>query len=133
MPAALIFHKDVFIPDFARLPIFEGALTYGRHAQNVSAGDGAQTAIDLPKVFDASKATLVESEVNPQTGEVEKQVWRQSLDAENDLCFAMLPTGFIKTVWLNAKRDTHATLQRAKYVGGFQWRNMKNKLGAKKP
>jgi hypothetical protein len=130
--APLLFHKDVFIPDFAQAPIFEGKLTYSRHAQNVTLGDGTRTDIPLPPVFVAKDATLVESEINPMTGAVEKQVWRQHLDAENDLCFAMLPTGFIKTCWVNAKRDTHKTLQKAKYVGGFQWRSMKNKLGAAK-
>lgn len=127
--APLLFHKDVYIPDFAKAPIFEGALTYSRHAKNVTAGDGQVESIPLPPVFIAKAATLVESEVNPVTGEVEKQVWRQHLDAENDLCFAMLPNGFVKTVWLNAKRDTHKTLQRTKYIGGSQWRNMRNKLG----
>lgn len=127
----LLFHKDVYIPDFAKAPIFEGTLTYSKHAQHVTYGDGSQKAIPLPPVFVAKDATLVESEVNPRTGEVEKQVWRQHLDAENDLCFAMMPNGFIKTVWVNHKRDTHASLQRTRYVGGAQWRSMKNKLGTK--
>lgn len=124
----LIFHKDVFIPDFAKTPIYEGPVTYSKHAQHVSAGEGSAEAIALPPVFVAKDATLVEAEINPKTGEVEKQVWRQHLNDEYDLCFPMMPNGFIKTVWLNAKRDTHKTLQRTKYVGGSQWRSMKNKL-----
>lgn len=127
--APLMFHKDVFIPDFAKAPLFEGAITYSRHAQNVSSGTEGVDAIELPKVFNAKDATLVEVEVNPATGEVEKQVWRMPLDDQNDLCFPMLPSGLIKTVWLNARTDTHSTLRRTRYVGGFQWRNMKNKLG----
>ncbi len=123
-----MFHKDVYIPDFARVPLFEGRLNYARHAQNVSAGQGQLAQIELPEVFDASKATLVEVELCPRTGAVEKQVWRMPLDETNDLCFPMLAGGFVKTVWLNARSDTHTTLQRTRYVGGAQWRKMRNKL-----
>ncbi len=128
MPQALLFHKDVFIPEFAKKPLHEGEVRYARHALHVSGGTEAIQAIELPREFDAKKATLIEAEVNPLTGDVEKQVWRQPLDEQWDLCFPMMPGGFIKTVWLNARTDTHATLNRTKFVGGYEWRKMKNKL-----
>lgn len=131
MPQALMFHKDVFIPDFAKQPLHTGPLTYSRHAQNVSGDGGSQLrAIDLPTHLDLTQAKLVEVELNPVTGEVEKQVWRTPLDEQNDLCFPMLPNGFVKTVWLNARTDQHDTLRKSRYIGGYQWRNMKNKLKA---
>lgn len=126
--APLMFHKDVFIPDFAKVPLHEGPVRYAKHANHVSAGAGSYDQIPLPPVFVAKNATLVEVEINPVTGEVEKQVWRQPLNDEFDLCFPMLPDGFIKTVWLNHKTDTHKTLNKGKFVGGYQWRCMKNKL-----
>ena len=132
---ALIFHKDVFIPDFAKVPLFEGKLRFsgGRdsHADHVTREGGGYEGIPLPANFIAKNATLIEAYINPQTGEVEKQVWRQKLDDKRDICFPMLRGGFVKTVWLNDRTDTHSTLRRERYVGGFQWRNMKNKLGKK--
>lgn len=129
MPAPLLFHKDVFIPDFAKKPLHEGSLRYGTHARNVSSDGGQYRGIALPAVFIAKNATLIEVELNPVTGEVEKQVWRQPLNAEWDMCFPLLSDGFVKTVWLNRRDDTHKTLNKAKFVGGYQWRNMRNKLG----
>lgn len=124
----LLFHKDVYIPDHAKKPLHEGKLRYAGHARNVSAGSKSIDGIQLPEEFNAAKAVLVEVELNPVTGQVEKQVWRQSLDAENDLCFPMIADGFVKTVWLNHKKDTHKTLRKERYVSGFQWRNMKKKF-----
>jgi hypothetical protein len=129
----LMFHKDVFIPDFAQTPLFEGKVIYSRHAKNVSAGAGGYAKIDLPAIFDASKAELIEVEVDPHTRQVTKQVWRQSLDEERDLCFPLVPGGVIPTVWLNDKADTHETLNKRKYIGSYQWRNMKNKSRAGTP
>ena len=126
--APLLFHKDVFIPPHAQRPLHEGPLRYGTHATNVASGGGGHQAIELPAEFQAKGAILVEAELNPTTGAVEKQVWRQRLDDEWDLCFPMLPGGFVKTVWLNHRTDTHKTLNKAKFVGGYQWRCMKNKL-----
>lgn len=126
--APLMFHKDVFIPAEARAPLHEGEVKYAQHARNVASGTDSIRAIELPAQFDASKATLVEVEINPESGEIEKQVWRQALDDKWDLCFPMIPGGFIKTVWLNERTDTHTTLRKGRYVTGFQWRSMKNKL-----
>lgn len=130
--APLLFHKDVYLPEHARLPVYQGALTLSRHARNVTAGDGVEDAIPLPKEFTGEGATLIEVELDARTGQVTKQVWRQHLDAKSDLCFPMLPGGFVPTFWVNAKSDKHSTLQRGKYVGGSQWRNMRNKLADKK-
>lgn len=126
--APLMFHKDVFIPDFAKVPLHEGAVKYSKHAGNVCMGGGSYEQIPLPPVFVAKNATLIEVELNPVTGEVEKQVWRQPLNEEYDMCFPMMADGFIKTVWLNHKTDTHKTLNKGKFVGGYQWRSMRNKL-----
>lgn len=124
----LLFHKDVYIPDHAKVPLHEGALRYGHHATHVAAGGGGHAEITLPLEFSAKNAVLVEVELNSRTGAVEKQVWRQNLCSEWDLCFPMIAGGFIKTVWLNHKTDTHKTLNKGKFVGGYQWRCMKNKL-----
>lgn len=129
MQAPLMFHKDVFIPDFARQVIHGTRLTYGRHALNVSAGAGPGfEAIALPRVLDVTIAVLVEVEVNPRTGAIEKQVWRMPLNADTDICFPMLPDGFVKTVWLNARTDQHSTLRRDRYTDGYAWRRVKSKV-----
>lgn len=124
----LLFHRDVYIPDHAKVPLHEGALQYSKHAQHVASGAGDYDAIELPKEFSGRNATLIEVELNERTGAVEKQVWRQKLNDEWDLCFPMLAGGLVKTVWLNHRTDTHKTLNKAKFVGGYQWRCMKGKL-----
>lgn len=129
--APLLFHKDIFIPDFAQLPLFEGVLTYSRHARNVTLDHADMVRIELPVAFAAAGATLIEAELNASSGALEKQVWRQPLDDKRDLCFAMIAGGFIKTCWVNDRTDTHDTLQRGRYVRSHQWRSMKNKLLAR--
>lgn len=125
----LIFHKDVFIPDFAKVPVHVGALRYSRHAQNVSGqGNGGGRALSLPSTFDGKAATLIECELSSCGTQVAKQVWRMRYDNEFDLCFPLLPGGTVPTVWLNHRSDQHSTLSRGKYVGGAQWRKLKNKL-----
>jgi hypothetical protein len=125
---ALLFHKDIYIPDHAKKPLHEGSLRYGTHATHVASGGGDYGVIELPKEFASKGAVLIEVELNERTGAVEKQVWRQPFDAEWDICFPMIKDGFIKTVWLNRRTDTHKTLDRKKFVGGYQWRCMKGKL-----
>ena len=124
----LIFHKDVYIPDFAKAPVYVGALRYSRHARNVSGQVPGATALALPETFDGTKGVLVECELSPCDTEVTKQVWRLPYDSEFDLCFPLLPDGTVPTVWLNHRKDQHSTLARNKYVGGAQWRKMRNKL-----
>ncbi len=124
----LIFHKDVFIPDFAKAPVYVGALRYSRHAQNVSGLVPGGQALRLPATFESKGATLIECELSACGTRVSKQVWRMPYDSDFDLCFPLLPDGTVPTVWLNHRADQHSTLSRAKYVGGAQWRKLKNKL-----
>lgn len=132
--APLMFHKDVFIPDFAKVPMHDGCpLRVSKHAADRAAKGGGYDEIPLPPVFIAKNATLIEVELNPVTGAVEKQVWRQKLNDEYDLCFPLLSDGTVPTVWLNHRTDTHKTLNKGKFVGGYQWRCMKNKLVKAKP
>lgn len=129
--SVLLFHKDVYIPDHAKKPLHTGKLRYGNHALNVASGGGEYGKIELPMEFTGAGAVLVEVELNAADGTVEKQVWRQKLNAEWDICFPMIAGGFIKTVWLNHRTDTHTTLRKNKFVTGYQWRCMKAKvLGA---
>ncbi len=131
--SSLLFHKDVFIPEHARQPLHQGALRYGNHASHVSTNGGDYADIELPRQFSAEDAILIEAELDAKTGQVIKQVWRQRMNEEWDLCFPMLAGGFVKTVWLNRRTDTHKTLDKKKFVGGYQWRCMKNKLSGVQP
>ena len=124
----LLFHKDVYIPDHAKVPLHEGALKYGQHALNVSSNCAELPHIELPVSFTAKTAVLIEVELNEKTGAVEKQVWRQKLNEDWDMCFPMIGGGFVKTVWLNHRTDTHKTLNKNKFVSAYQWRTLRGRM-----
>lgn len=128
MALPLLFHKDVFLPEFSKKPVYAGPLHYSQHARNVAQEGGGHGAIELPATLNSKEAVLVEVELDNRTGSVQKQVWRQPLNEEWDLCFPLIPGGVVKTVWLNHRTDTHKTLDKTKFVSGYQWRGMKNKF-----
>jgi len=110
-----LFHKDVFMPPSAKSPVYVGKLMYSHHAIKEAQSDryGSMT---LPETFDPEAAELIESELSDDGTTVLKQVWRQALDENRDLVLVLTPTGRVKTVWINQRRDTHHTLQVNKYV-----------------
>lgn len=110
-----LFHKDVFMPPSAQSPVYVGKLMYSHHAILAAKSDryGKMT---LPESFDPKNAELIESELSDDGTTVLKQVWRQALDEHRDLVLVLLPSGKVKTVWINHRRDTHPTLQVSKYV-----------------
>ena len=117
----MLFHAEVFMPEVARRPVYEGPLHYRQHAQDEARKD-RYGRIALPCEFRAAGARLVEAEVVAETERVVKQVWRQPLDELRDLVLVLNPDGFVRTVWVNLRADTHRSLDKTKYVGGYEWR-----------
>lgn len=113
----LLFHVEVAMPDRLKKPIFEGRLRYGTHSRMEALSD-RYGSIVLPVEFSAAKAKLIEAEVDSDTNQCIKQVWRQPLDEDRDIVLVITNTGFVKTVWVNLHSDKHHTLNRARYVGG---------------
>lgn len=110
-----LFHAEVFMPASYARPIHEGELKYGKHALSEATVD-RYGYIPLPQSFTAAQAQLIEAEVDASTNEVVKQVWRQKLDAERDIVLVINRGGFVRTVWVNLRKDKHHTLNRSKYV-----------------
>ena len=127
--ALLLFHSEVFIPAAAANPIFEGRLTYGYHARNEALSD-RYGEIPLPSHFFAEGAKLIEAEFCTQRLRLTKQVWRQPLDDYRDLALVLSTGGFVRTVWVNVRSDTHKSLNKSKYITAFDWRKrIKSSVG----
>ena len=108
-----LYHKDVFLPAPARALRFAVLLKYSAHARMAAMSD-RYGQIELPRVFNSDNAELVEAEV--EKGKVQKMVYRQPYNEENDLVIVLNPDGFVRTVWLNQSDDSHRTLDTEKYA-----------------
>lgn len=111
----MLYHYKFGFPVNVRLPTGRFLLVYGRHAQCKAQERGVHAL--LPKYVDTSISMLVEMEVST-CDEVIKLVYRVPLDDARDICLAIVPEGtwFVKTVWVNARGDTHTTLCASRYA-----------------
>lgn len=116
-PTSYLFHKEVHLPELLTKPVYEGRLRYSAHAQAEASND-RYGQINLPEVFTAANAELIEVEATLQDNrpEIVKQLWRMPLDAARDLVFSVMPNGVVRTVWVNLRSDKHSTLNRGRYV-----------------
>jgi hypothetical protein len=102
------YHRDIGFPQYVVGPEPGLPLTYSRHAQQEASKDLWDL---LPQTL--PDHTLIEAEV---LGRREtKWVVRVPTGTQHDLVLVVLPTGFVKTVWLNHTTDTHRTLRRELY------------------
>lgn len=119
MPGALLFHKDLGIP----APLKSGPpagmrLTYSNHAKQAAMDDRLTS---VPAVVPSSY-TLIE--VESMNGRASKWVIRFDWkDPTRDLILVIMADGFVKTVWTNAKNDSHKTLKRHLYATPAQYRS----------
>lgn len=118
---SFLFHSAIRVPIPFRKPCYEGRLTYGHHARR-AAVDDRYGYIQLPEMFTAQGAQLIEVEVADDGKTVIKQVWRKPLDRVRDIVLVITSEGFVKTVWINLRSDKHRTLDRSKYENdGWNW------------
>lgn len=101
------YHYQIGFPKTLSLPTGIVRLTYSYHALNKGVDS-------LPDVLNTTRARLIEVETD-FFGKVLKVVYRVPYNAVYDLVLAVLPNGFVKTVWLNGKYDNHATLNKNLY------------------
>ena len=116
----LLFHKDIGIPaPLLLMPLTGLKLRYGRHAQQSAMDDGLTR---LPQVVPAAYTIF---EVESTNGKPSK--WGIRFPCEErpayDHCVVLLPDGFVKTTWLNARTDKHKTLKRWLYANPSQYRS----------
>jgi hypothetical protein len=106
-----LYHRDIGMPPI-NFGVKELELTYSRHAMSECVD--RYSWVNPPDILILSKAVLIEVEIT--AGRVTKGLFRMSYDAMHDLCLVVKPDGFVKTLWLNHKLDTHKTLDGSKYV-----------------
>lgn len=111
-----LYHFELGFPRNIKLPGGTMQLVYSQHALTAAVSDRySQKKITLPTHIDFTKMQFIEIEV--LEGALTKVVVRGSYSADYDLVFVIIPyTRLVKTVWLNACRDTHRTLDRGRYV-----------------
>ena len=122
-PEPKTYHKDIGFPEeLMTAPPMGLWLCYTPHAKRAVREEGVMPA-DLPARLPGDLEVI---EVEVQGGYIQKWVlripnWKTLVQWDNtradyDLVLAVLLDGTVKTVWLNAKGDTHRTLQRHRYT-----------------
>lgn len=104
------FHKDVsgFPADMPQ-PVPGMSLFYSHHAEQAAREDHIEwVPLFVPKEFEVIEATV-------RLGVVEKWVIRTHLNTETDLVLVVQPDGWVRTLWVNSKDDTHRTLNHYRY------------------
>ena len=124
----ILYHPEVFTPDWFEMPVERAVLKYSKHALYACNND-RYGAIPVFETIPLSRFTLVELGVRKaklnQLGipahphKVSKIVVRGTFDATRDSTFVLVPRGgsyFVKTCWFNLRSDKHTTLRRERYA-----------------
>ncbi len=113
-----LYHKDIYIPPNL-LPNIYGTyyLSFSKHAKDSCITD-RYGYIFPPTSVEVDIDNLLEVETAPNTQIINKIVIRQPYKETLDLSLVFIPEGklgFVKTLWLNEKSDSHFTLDPAPY------------------
>jgi hypothetical protein len=119
MEYIMLYHKETGIPGNVQKWISQSRtlwLSYSQHAKQEASNEGINIYNGLPDRINLNKCELVECELVGQT-QLAKIVVRTRYNQSYDLVLVIIPAmGVVKTVWLNHRADTHATLNRSKYT-----------------
>lgn len=107
-----LYHRSVFWP--AQLPSKNTGTIFLRHTNHAleqSAKKGFLIPTNIPE-----KAELIEAEIliEGRTKKISKLVYRFRYDSLNDIV-AVVRGNTLITAWLNARSDSHGTLDASKY------------------
>lgn len=111
-----LYHADIRLPDGFRLPNQVVNLYWTRHASRARLNDRYGEIPQIP-VIDLGQCNVVEVAIEGR--KVCKVVVRTPFDTFNDLVLVLIPdrgAWTVKTVWFNRANDSHATLDRSRYV-----------------
>ena len=105
------YHYQIGLPRHYRVNYGEVRLKYSTHAITRA----MEKAFNLPTAIDTSKAKVIEME--DEAGKLVKVLYRVPYNETHDMLLAVMPNEgfFVKTAWLNSKKDTHKTLDRSQY------------------
>jgi hypothetical protein len=108
------YHRNLGFPKGMQRPTGRVALSYSEHAREAAATD-RYGHIELPETLALDNARLVEAYCDGQH-RVVCGVWRLRYNEDLDLCIVANVKGWVvRTVWLNERGDTHATLDVSLY------------------
>jgi hypothetical protein len=113
-----LFHAAIGFPSTFRAHVGEFSLSYTKHAFHAALNDkylAPGEVINLPHRLVVSTCAIIEIEhSNYRTSKI---LYRAPYDSHFDLCIAVIPgvPMVVKTVWLQAKSDSHKTLDRTRY------------------
>ena len=108
------YHRDIGFPAGLRTRVRAGTgLTYSHHARQAALDEGIDST-QLPAVLPPAFARI-EVTVDAQR-RIQKQVIRFKWDDVYDAVLVVLEDGFVKTIWLNDRTDTHKTLRVERYA-----------------
>lgn len=125
----ILYHSEVFLPEWFKMPSKVVGLEYSSHAQNAMLNDRYGQIVQW-RTLDLNKFDLIEIGVVKQkvikgvelfvTEKVSKLVVRGKYDSTHDITFALVPSQTfvwrVKTCWLNMNTDTHNTLDINRYA-----------------
>lgn len=120
-PPEIRYHRDIGFPKDVKIPDSGmWSLNYGNnpdsHSRKASTDD-RYGHINLPKAIKLEDCEVIEIGVDADRRRLNKLLVRIEHDPEYDLCIVFQPyNGFVRTVWLNHKDDTHQTLDESKYA-----------------
>jgi hypothetical protein len=114
--AMKLYHRDVFFkPSFHICAVKGIPLTFSKHAVDRVTDKSIDSRLVPRVISDTSRTVVIETETEDNGVTIVKQLIRHPYDAQNDLVIAVKRDGFVKTMWLNKKTDTHRTLDKTKY------------------
>lgn len=108
-----LYHREIGFPAWFKKPAIKVKPQYGDHSRFESQVD-RYGKIELPVEIDLAAFAVIE--IGVVGNRVSKMLVRGRLDATRDICLVLTNTGFVKTVWVNLRTDTHRTLDRSKYA-----------------
>ena len=127
MTDEILYHREIFIPDWFEMPTERVKLKYSSHALYACNND-RYGAIPVFKTLPLCRFRLVELGVKkpkvnqlglPAKRVVSKIVVRGKFDETRDIVFVLIPRQgryFVKTCWVNLRSDLHRTLRRDRYA-----------------
>lgn len=114
-PYTMVLHKDIFMPDNAKIFYCMSKFKYGRphftdrvHQRDIDVKLLPTSKLDLPD-------DTVVIEVEYEGIRMSKQVIRGKYDSDFDFVMPVLKDGTVLSVWLNKRSDKHTTLKRQCY------------------
>lgn len=112
-----LYHSEIRLPDGFVAPTHRVALRWTRHADQARMTDRYG---EIRRFKSATLGRLSVVEVEVREGRISKILFRGRYNPDFDVCMALIPNGdqpwTVKTVWLNARTDSHTTLDRSRYV-----------------